>query len=60
MKRLEVILKRHDQEMLTHNRIFLAGRAPKHNPKIFNETIRDIEGYIQQQNELQSESEDDE
>jgi hypothetical protein len=51
MKRLEVIIRRHNSQMLTHHKIYLAGRTPLHNPKIFNETIRDIEDFIKQQKE---------
>lgn len=46
--------------MLTHHKIYLAGRTELHNPKIFNETIRDIEDYIKQQCECNGMDEDEE
>jgi len=52
MKRIEVILKKHNEQMLTHHRLFLKGRTAKENMKVFNETIRAIEGYIEQQYSL--------
>ena len=49
MKRLEVIIKRHDQQMLAHHKAFFNGSAPKHNMKIWNETIRELESWKSQQ-----------
>jgi len=49
MKSLEKILKRHDKEMLIHNKIFLAGRASKDNPKVFQQTMNDIKDYVIQE-----------
>jgi hypothetical protein len=49
MKRLDVIIKRHNRQMLEHHKIYLKGRTPLHNPKIFNETIRDLKDYIKQE-----------
>ena len=61
MKRLEVILKRHDRQMLTHHKIYLAGRTSLHNEKIYNETIRNLEEWKKQQCEEEcGESTDDE
>jgi hypothetical protein len=60
MKRLEVIIKRHNRQMLTHHKIYLAGRTALHNAKIFNETVRDIEDYIKQQCECNDVVDDDE
>jgi hypothetical protein len=49
MKRIEVILRRHNKDMMQHFDLLKKGRVPEKNLKIFNETVRDIEGYIAQQ-----------
>ena len=59
MKRLEVIIKRHNQQMFTHHKIHLAGRAPLHNDKVWNETIRALEDWREQQCEETNTEEDE-
>jgi hypothetical protein len=49
MKRLEVIIRRHNSQMLTHHKIYLAGHTSLHNEKIYNETIRSLEEWKSQQ-----------
>jgi hypothetical protein len=49
MKRIEVILKRHNKDMMQHFDLLEKKRVPAENLKIFNETVRNIEGYIVQQ-----------
>jgi len=49
MKRVEQIVSRHNKNMLTHFKLYLKKRTPWHNEKIFNETIRDIESYVEQE-----------
>lgn len=49
MKRIEVILRRHNKDMMQHFDLLKKGRVPEKNLKIFNETVRDIEGYIAQE-----------
>ena len=58
MKRLEVIIRRHNSQMLTHHKIFFAGRTVLHNEKIYNETIRSLEEWKEQQ--CEEECQDDE
>ena len=49
MKRSEVILRRHNQQMLTHFKLLEKDRVPEENLKIFNETIKELDGYINQE-----------
>jgi hypothetical protein len=49
MKRVEQIVNRHNKNMLTHFKLYLKKRTSLHSKKIFNETVRDIESYIEQE-----------
>jgi hypothetical protein len=49
MKRIEQILRRHNKYMLTHFKLYSKKKTPWNNKKIFNETVRNIEAYVDQE-----------
>jgi hypothetical protein len=49
MRRIEQIVNRHNKNMLVHFKLYFKKRTPWQNKKIFNETVRSIEAYVDQE-----------